>query len=167
MAAIRSRRAAARNAVRIQLAFHEGRPVYFQALNDDLTGERGLFRNSRPFRYTVCGADGEARRSFHVGGSGRAFATIDRSSYTDYQTYDARDGWMYSFFHEGTKMAEVFATDAGPIRMAAVRNEGAMFTLYEFDDGGYLRTSYKYPAPDFRRRAAATQPSGAASRPAE
>ena len=151
---------------RLALTFDRGNCVSIEATDEGGNIEMGCFDNRRLLRYTVCGADGRPRRTFHLNHAGQTFAAIDRSTYTDFQTYDARDGWMYSFYHNGTKMAEVFATDDGLIRMAGVRNQGAMFTSVEFDDAGYPKKEYPHREPDNRGRPRQTKnPQG--TRPAE
>ena len=96
------------------LTFHEGKPIFCQAVTDTGEFERGYFRNGRLMRLSLCRADGLPYRTHHLTSGGRTACVIDRGQFlADDVGGSGYAGWYYRFYHEGRQAAELFMTDDG------------------------------------------------------
>ena len=98
----------------LSMDFHEGKPIFFQAVTDKGLFERGYLRNGRPLRFSLCRADGLPTKTYHLTGDGRTACVIARGQFLpDKGGANGYDGWYYRFYHEGRQAAELFMTDDG------------------------------------------------------
>jgi len=95
----------------LAMTFHQGKPIFCQAVTDTGRFERGTLRHGRLLRLSLCQPDGMPYRTYHLTSDGRTACTIDRAS--DLADEAGCNGWIYRFYHEGRQAAELLLTDDG------------------------------------------------------
>lgn len=105
----------------LSLDFHQGVPVFFQAVTDQGEFQRGYFREGKPMRFDLCRADGALYRSYHLTSAQRTACMIERDTYApDDDGKGGYEGWYYRFYNGGRLAAELFMSDDGLLLRAAV-----------------------------------------------
>ena len=95
----------------MSLTFHDGLPIFFQAIDADGRFERGGFHNGTLTRFALCQPDGLPVKTYHLTTAGRTACMIERGRYPLAPT--GYEGSYYRFYHEGRQVAELFTTDDG------------------------------------------------------
>jgi len=98
----------------LTLHFHEGEPIFFQAITEKGEFQRGYFRDRKLMQFDQCRPDGMPYKRYHLTTAQQTACKIEQGTFAaDAHGKGGYEGWYYTFYHEGRPAAEMFITDDG------------------------------------------------------